>query len=149
MTALPEVVVATVDGEPDSVAVGWNSETWDTAVSTALDGGAITDRRPLLLIDPEDREQVERLTGALVHAGSGRNDTNHWREVQTALRSLVQPPTPEPTGLGAVVVSDDKPFTRMARQGETPWIGEGGLRFSWAQVVHIGPVEEKSAGWSE
>lgn len=62
--------------------------------------------RLLVVIDPEDREQVERLTGILIDAMHG------WPEpkglspslVADALRSLIAPPKPEePTGLGAVV----------------------------------------------
>ena len=55
----------------------------------------VEDIRPLLVIDPEDREQVERLTGALVLTGAGRNDENHWPEVQAALRAMLAPPKPK------------------------------------------------------
>ncbi len=57
--------------------------------------------RPLVVIDPEDREQVERLAAAINH----RHVYEPFPErVQAALRSLITPPKPEePTGLGAVV----------------------------------------------
>jgi hypothetical protein len=56
--------------------------------------------RPLVVIDPEDREQVERLTEALDWATHPFN----WDAMQAALRSLIAPEKPaEPQGLGAVV----------------------------------------------
>lgn len=64
------------------------------------------DARPLVVIDPEDREQVERLTGCLAINGANANDRNYWRETQAALREFANPTPPkpdEPTGLGAVV----------------------------------------------
>ena len=67
--------------------------------------------RPLVVIDPEDREQVERLVAAWRSAEFGAppldNDqpmTVHQLRMRHALRSLIAPPKPpEPTGLGAVV----------------------------------------------
>jgi hypothetical protein len=57
--------------------------------------------RPLVVIDPEDREQVERLNTALLDASAG---TYAPSRVAAALRSLLAPPRPpEPQGLGAVV----------------------------------------------
>ena len=57
--------------------------------------------RPLVVIDPEDPQQVERLYGALA-ARVG------MATISEALRSLVALPKPEePTGLGAVVEDED------------------------------------------
>jgi len=68
----------------------------------------VTDARPLVVIDPEDREQVERL---------GKVVARLWHEhpyvldaVQAALREFANPTPPkpeEPTGLGAVVEDAD------------------------------------------
>lgn len=63
-------------------------------------------------IDYEDREQVERLADAVVHARMGNTLGNAYpgetTNLQAALRSLVSPPRPdEPTGLGAVVEDED------------------------------------------
>lgn len=75
--------------------------------------------RPLVVIDPENREQVERLAEAIPDCG---DPTNHcdpqqclslscWIDrVQTALREFAEPTPPkpdEPTGLGAVVEDAD------------------------------------------
>lgn len=115
-----DVVTATVNGRPNvRVIAGWSKYDpqlrWAELSTRWADGDdddcwfmpvQVTDHRPLVVIDPEDREQAERLTGALVYAGAGKNDTNHWPEVQAALREFANPTPPkpeEPTGLGAVV----------------------------------------------
>jgi hypothetical protein len=57
----------------------------------------------LVVIDPEDREQVERLTDLLMDT-CAYSAPHGVGEVQQALRSLIAPPRPEePMGLGAVV----------------------------------------------
>ena len=60
---------------------------------------------PVVVIDPEDREQVERLDSAYQNALDSAPQYLGVADVmQTALRSLISPPRPvEPTGLGAVV----------------------------------------------
>lgn len=65
--------------------------------------------RPLVVIDPEDREQVSRLAAAWDSQTHAQLDEgapmtlSGWR-MQAALRSQIEPPKPdEPTGLGAVV----------------------------------------------
>ena len=71
-----------------------------------------TDLRRLAVIDPEDREQVERLAKAHHFAvGFARWDALHPNTrrdltdaMKTALRAGAEPPKPEePTGIGAVV----------------------------------------------
>jgi hypothetical protein len=48
--------------------------------------------RPLVVIDPEDREQIERLGLALDrHSGF----ENRWNEVQSALREFANPKPPK------------------------------------------------------
>jgi hypothetical protein len=64
--------------------------------------------RPLVVIDPEDREVVGRLTRAAFDVSAV--DSHDIDQMQAALRSLLTPPKPaEPTGLGAVV-EDDRGF---------------------------------------
>jgi len=64
--------------------------------------------RPLVVIDPEDREQVERLMAAFERARGESCFSADDKHLQAALRSLVAPPKPdEPTGLGAVVEDSD------------------------------------------
>lgn len=70
-----------------------------------------TDVRPLVVIDPEDAEQVERLRDALPEDWCLTEDAGIRAEtfvaVQAALREFANPTPPkpdEPQGLGAVVV---------------------------------------------
>lgn len=67
---------------------------------------------PVVVIDPEDRDDVQRVCDALYANGSRRFGVElDWLDVQDALRSLIEPPAPprppEPTGLGAVVEDED------------------------------------------
>lgn len=79
----------------------------------------LTEARPLVVVDPEDYEQVARLTGALAVHGANPNDRNYSAETQAALRSLIEPPKlEEPTGLGAVV--EDVEGRKYVRAGVTP-----------------------------
>lgn len=66
--------------------------------------------RPLVVIDPEDREQVEQLIRLqdIAFDGSARDPViaADVRDMQAALREFADPKPPrpeEPTGLGAVV----------------------------------------------
>lgn len=66
--------------------------------------------RPLVVIDPEDRDQVERLTAALFsEIGGDWPDGYTANETQAALRKFAdrQPQVTEPMGLGAVVEDDE------------------------------------------
>lgn len=67
-------------------------------------------RRPLVVIDPEDREQIERLADELHHVRVGHRLGNcypaEYEHMQAALRNLADPPSPrpdEPLLLGAVI----------------------------------------------
>lgn len=76
------------------VPYGWEFGTGD------LRDSDIEDVRPLVVIDPEDREQVERLVEAMgysIGTGARVDDT------QEALRSLAQPEPDEPMNDGALV----------------------------------------------
>ena len=80
---------------------------------------ALSNLRPLVVVDPEDREQVERLAAAIV-TPEGRIEPSMERfvdRIADALRSLLAPPKPdEPTGLGAVVEdADGTLWTRFSR----------------------------------
>lgn len=84
---------------------------WISRASISIADWEVSDARPLAVIDPEDAEQVERLTDGLYgghHGGTVR--------VRAALREFARP-TPsidEPRGLGAVVEdADGKRFTRV------------------------------------
>lgn len=80
--------------------------------------------RPLVVIDPEDEDQVRLLQRALKSTPSSLS--HRISELQAALRSLVAPPKPdEPMGLGAVV--EDAEGRRWIRHGSgpAPWMLAG------------------------
>jgi hypothetical protein len=93
--------------------------------------------RPLVVLDPEDREQVKRLLVAIL----AHHDPLHpdGRGIVAALRSLIAPPRPEePTGLGAVVeassyTDDLRPFVRCASES-APWMDERGNGHDWSEL---------------
>lgn len=103
------VIEGWADGKSKVVIVRVRRESADQSLEFAyVEGGfdlvdelaAGFTARPLVVIDPEDREQVERLADVFCAIPS-----SGWvAQMQAALRSLVAPPRPkEPTGLGAVV----------------------------------------------
>jgi len=84
----------------------------------------ITDARPLVVIDPEDREQVNRLDVALSAMSFSARHCGSFSVLQAALREFANPTPPkpaEPTGLGAVV--EDAAGTHWVRHQTT---GGGG-----------------------
>jgi hypothetical protein len=89
---------------------------------------AYLDPRPLVVIDPEDREQVERLGG-----GTGHVNVN-W--LQDRLRAFADPKPEEPTGLGAVVECDDgATFVRVGLTIANPWVRAGfGTYHRWSEI---------------
>lgn len=120
--------------------------------------------RPLVVIDPEDREQVERLA-EMFHAC--RPLAIKWDDctsadrkasgdaMQAALRSLIAPPRPaEPTGLGAVVedengrrwtriAADDDPVDEYLRtQLSPPWRSRGMSAKWWAHLRAVRVLSE-------
>ena len=85
--------------------------------------------RPLVLIDPEDREQVERLAKAWDDLANGHAELRDeaWTlsglRLQAALREFAEPPEPkpdEPTGLGAVVEDAEGNTWTRADKGTLP-----------------------------
>jgi hypothetical protein len=112
---------------------------WHSAVSgdfRCLDFDAVA-ARPLAVIDPEHREQVERLIRLQdKHFNDGiREVVNDFdlRDMQAALREYADPKPPrpeEPTGLGAVV--EDAEGVRFVRTGVDGW--------EWTQVGTGGPI---------
>lgn len=74
------------------------------------DDPAIVTARPLAVIDPEDREQVERLTRAYWRTDDDVPTQAGIDNMQKVLREFANPTLPkpeEPTGLGAVVEDSD------------------------------------------
>lgn len=148
--------------KPGDVALVLRVGKWVPAVKgrtdwwiTAWGGGSYEDSdiRPLLVIDPEDREQVERLTEAyskqrrlITDDGDGRVN-----DMQAALRSLAQPEDPEPQGLGAVVRDGrGREWVRADNADTTtPWrlnTYDSDWR-PWANLPR--PLTVLSQGWTE
>jgi hypothetical protein len=100
--------------------------------------------RPLVVLDPENDDDMQRLADAL-----RSHDRLTWDGMaRDALRSLLTPPPPpieEPTGLGAVVL-DDKGRKWVRTQAEfSAWTRGKGADVSWDRFK---PVEILSHGWS-
>jgi hypothetical protein len=132
---------------------GWlfasrGGEAWSHAEGSSADR-VTSFARPLVVIDPEDREQVDALLQAYYTVpDSGplpaSQMTRDQLQMRAALRSLVTPPKPgEPTGLGAVV-EDMKGLTWVRRHpaGEA-WVN-GYQR--WAAYEYIDAVKVLSEG---
>lgn len=110
------VAVATVRGVPNVRVFRYSEVSWvssepvkHTLVHHEVEGH-VTDVRPLVVLDPEDREQVERLASACRAAFGWRTgaDENDVTQTQVALRSLTRPPKPdEPKGRYAEVEDGD------------------------------------------
>lgn len=97
--------------------------------------------RPLVVIDPEDREQVERLRLALDAEVAGYVSSG---ATGIALRSLIEPPLPEePEPFGARVV--DSASDEWARRRDGKWAcltSQAGLSMPWAELVErYSPIE--------
>ena len=97
--------------------------------------------RPLVVIDPEDREQVERLALAYVRVFTLGDPIEHStvricaNQMQQALREFADPKPPkpeEPLGLGAVV--ETPCGKRYVRQVDGWWRGESHGSLNWAAL---------------
>lgn len=101
---------------------------------------------PLVVIDPEDREQVERLVRACPDDWCFEQDEatviDCTESMQDALRSLKEPPKPEePTGLGAVV--EDAAGQRWTRVDGYYCHWSDGREFkSWGNVNAVRVLSE-------
>jgi hypothetical protein len=101
-----DVAMVTIFGQ-EHVAIrscgGWTNASGHTDREPKL--GNVTDVRPLVVVDPEDREQVDRLRETVFAQGCFLNGpVSEW---QAALREFANPTPPkpaEPFGLGAVAV---------------------------------------------
>jgi len=117
-----------------------STQTW----SADADGERVI--RPLVVIDPEDREQIERLMPLLFHSGAfpearAISMTAGVTAVQAALRELANP-TPrieEPTGLGAVVATEgDGDYIRVSVELLNPWLNvQTGTQVHWDRINAI------------
>jgi len=119
----------------------WNlSNGWLTR-DNVIHPAQVTDARPLVVIDPEDREQVERLLTSLQGMSFSAHACGAFTCLQGALRSLLAPPRPEePTGLGAVV-----------RYDGSEWVGLGvGYRGTrWLEIPQDDMAEPRRYNWQD
>lgn len=100
--------------------------------------------RPLLVIDPEDREQVERLMERF-HMGDRGELITNADDMQAALRSLLAPPKPdEPQQYGAVVEdSEGARWIRIEPTLDKPWYrSDIGMRAHWLMIDAVGVLSE-------
>ena len=101
--------------------------------------------RPLVVIDPEDAEQVERLAAIYARQPHGAFLSDLTAELQAALREFANPTPPkpaEPTGLGAVV--EDADGIRWVRRGRTHFVAAEGsppaeynTSLVWAEIAAV------------
>jgi hypothetical protein len=105
--------------------VGRPSPDWDERLA-----------RPVVVIDPEDREQVAEVVRAIRGERRVSSSSLAVENAQKGLRSLLAPPKPpEPTGLGAVVEDARGCVWVRAGNDETPgkdpWRGTSGEHIGW------------------
>lgn len=103
--------------------------------------------RPLVVIDPEDREQVERLRLGLFGTSSHAHGIEQMQQI---LREFANP-TPrieEPTGVGAVVLDDGgEQWVNLTRSNAhvRPWVRLDDP-YEWRDFEDISAVRVLSPG---
>lgn len=106
------------------------------------------DARPLVVIDPEDRQQAERLSVRFHNEFQGERrviEGGYVDAMQAALREFADPKPriEEPTGLGAVVEDEDGSLLiRNAPHGSRPWVTIHGATFEWADIDPVRVLSE-------
>lgn len=160
-----DVVTATVKGrESVRLVAGWSKYEprlrWCEMSPRWGDGdddecwfvpSQVTDHRPLVAIDPEDREAVERLLvtyGRQFTDWTPETDTNVTR-LQAALREYANPKPPrpdEPQGLGAVVEDEDGRKWVRADTDDIQWHRSASGDNDWREWRNIAAVRVLSPG---
>lgn len=125
------------DGDYWSAPKGWP---WNVPAES------LAGFRPLVVIDPEDRDAVERLLDAHPWHGATASGVD---DMQAALREFANPTPPkpaEPTGLGAVV--EDAKGRRYVRHGSpemddsVAWCDQYGIGRSWERIDAVKVLSE-------
>lgn len=121
---------------------GWVDQDGDHWADSAAE---LHELRPLTVVDPEDRAQVERLEDLyLLDVHDDHRNTTDCMAV--ALRELANPKLEEPTGLGAVVVDvEDQRYVRglpLANSQQPWWVvaphGDRAARWlSWDEFTAV------------
>lgn len=139
------------DYKPGTVAeIGWDmtsgreraifdGDRWGTESGCTVHRDSVTDVRPLVVLDPDDRESVAALLqayGDQYTAWTPDLDGSNVDRLQDALRSLTKPPRiPEPKGWGAVVRTDyPNPGSRWVK-GDQGWtnLDASGAFLNWSE----------------
>ncbi len=156
------VAVATVRGVKDvRVMRGagifqnhWYSNTPVTGSLTSFSDAEVTDVRPLVVLDPDNREDAVSLARVLDAEFARRGWANDGTPapdvidaVHAALRTAARPPEPpEPTGLGAVVKdrSGDRWVWLSAGQPGPFWwrVGTPSKQAFWREIDAIEVLSE-------
>jgi hypothetical protein len=157
-----DVALVTIPGHEERLMTRYSTGVergWYYGVGLNVDGKAhFSDEgsgrghvaRPLVVIDPEDRQQVERLQVVMWQAHGThevmRDQLPHVADVlQSALREFADPKPDEPTGLGAVVESEDG--RRWVRSKDITTVchwkpSAGGRRVRWSDLPHVRVLSE-------
>jgi hypothetical protein len=140
-----DVAMGTIHGYTGLFTYRGEDEGWAQAdgADDGWDGDFILNLRPVIVIDPEDREQVKRLISAIPYAAL-RADV--VERTQAALRELANPRPPkpdEPTGLGAVVEdSNGERFVRSDVVTCNPWRGPDGYPHEYDRIDAVRLLSE-------
>jgi hypothetical protein len=145
----PGTVAMVAGRDGTEVAAIWQGNQWATSTGRYLNHWQVT-VRPLVVIDPDDREAVERLDDLLwasVDAETAQAD------MQAALREFANltPPKPdEPLGLGAVV--EDAAGTKWIRHDSveirTRWLNTDDCETRYRAYDDLDAVRVLSEGVS-
>jgi hypothetical protein len=129
----------------------WHFASKSPGTTAQCGSDALAEYRPLVVIDPEDREQAKELIR--LFWANGNDACDDTRAMQAALREFANPPPPipdEPGVWSVAIVANNVPFMRAAQAHITPpiakcWFGEHPttgerVRLSWAALHDLGDV---------
>jgi hypothetical protein len=121
------------------IRVFWNGQHWQGVKGVFYD--LHVSARPLVVIDPDDAEAVERLCASFLMGDEGTSIGN-VTDLQAALREFANPTPPkpaEPTELGAVV--EDASQVEFVHLGSGLWVygtTDGPSRgFAYADIAAV------------
>ena len=150
--------VAMIPFSRGEVRAIYRPDGWIVCDTLATDGcTAFTDVRPLVVIDPEDREQMARVESAIAEACGWTRlvDDRRVDAFQQAFRELANPKPPkpdEPMGLWSVVRDGRHTYVRTDTTASYPWEPVGAIepphteRRSWIEFSDAVQVLSKNGG---
>lgn len=147
-----DVALVTIDGKERPVVRSEGGHKWIVEPEPSS-RRVIESVRPLVVIDPEDRQQVAQLVKMFNHTDGPVLGAVFTDRLQAALREFANPtPKPaEPTGLGAVIEdAEGKRWTRYDERDPQPWwrTGTGDpdepieCRFAYADISAVRVLSE-------